>query len=45
VAVANAVTSKCIIAMRADALLTFLIHFNLGCTTAREMIGQIGRCL
>jgi methylamine--corrinoid protein Co-methyltransferase len=27
-----------IIAMQADALLTFPIHFNLGCTTARQTI-------
>jgi len=39
VAVANAAyLISGIIAMHADALLTFPIHFNLGCTTARETI-------
>jgi methylamine--corrinoid protein Co-methyltransferase len=39
VAVANvAYLISGIIAMHADALLTFPIHFNLGCTTARETI-------
>jgi methylamine---corrinoid protein Co-methyltransferase len=39
VAVANAAyLLSGIIAMQADALLTFPIHFNLGCTTARQTI-------